>query len=71
MDRFEKHFEQVDGIIRHEFVDFIKVNLGSLMFMSCINFIDKGKNFVLKYKECFKLANNNPWNEIRNTAEGK
>uniref|UniRef100_K1R919 Calcineurin-like phosphoesterase domain-containing protein n=1 Tax=Magallana gigas TaxID=29159 RepID=K1R919_MAGGI len=24
VDRFEKHFEQVDGIIRHEFVDFIK-----------------------------------------------
>lgn len=46
MDRFEKHFEQVDGIIRHEFVDFIKVNLGSLMCMSCINFIDKGKIFV-------------------------
>lgn len=50
MDRFEKHFEQVDGIIRHEFVDFIKVNLGSLMYMSYINFNDKGKYFVLKSK---------------------
>lgn len=25
VDRFEKHFEQVDGIVRHEFIDFIKV----------------------------------------------
>lgn len=67
MDRFEKHFEQVDGIIRHEFVDFIKVNLGSLMYMSCINFNDKGKYFVLKSKAKIYY----PLNKIKNTAEGK
>lgn len=27
VDRFEKHFEQVDGIIRHEFIDFIKMDV--------------------------------------------
>lgn len=49
----------MDGIIRYEFVDFIKVNLGLFMYMFCINFIDKGKYFVLKYKDCFKLVKNN------------